>query len=128
MKPRFRFGLIVLPALTAIALSPLALFAQNKPTKEEKRLEASQRSAQGIVTDADDKPIDGAVVQLKDMKTLQIRSYITKPDGSYHFHGLSRNTDYELRAESKNLYSATKPLSVYDNRKVAIINLKVDKK
>ena len=33
---------------------------------------------QGQVTDADDKPVAGAVVQLKDMHSLQIRSFVTR--------------------------------------------------
>ena len=43
--------------------------------------------------------MSGAVVQLKDTKSLQIRSFYTQKDGSYHFAGLSTNIDYELRAE-----------------------------
>lgn len=124
-KASVRWGLVI---LLAISGGTLVLTAQNKPTKEEKRLEASQRSAQGVVTDPDGKPAGGAVVQLKDMKTLQVRSYIAKADGSYHFYGLSKNIDYELKAESKGLSSSTRPLSVYDERKTAIINLQLEKK
>ena len=46
-----------------------------------------------------DNAVVGAVVQLKDTKTLQIRSFITQDKGEYHFAGLSTNIDYELKAD-----------------------------
>jgi hypothetical protein len=111
--------------LTALALlfGP-ALLAQ----KEKKGAEANTRSVAGQVTAADETPLGGAVVQLKNTKTLQIRSFITKDDGSYYFNGLSTDVDYELRAESKGLSSSTKTLSSFDSRKMATINLKLNKK
>jgi hypothetical protein len=72
--------------------------------------------------------VSGAVVQLKDTKTLQVRSFITQQDGAYHFAGLSTNVDYELKAEHEGASSGTKTLSVFDGRKNASINLKLDKK
>lgn len=128
MTTRFRLRAAVVLAVLAFGATGAPLLAQDKPTKEEKRLQATQRSVQGVVTSPDDQPVSEAIVQLKDLKTLQVRSYITKPDGSYHFYALSNNIDYELKAESKGLTSAKKPLSVYDSRKVAIINLKLEKK
>ena len=46
------------------------------------RDDTTPKSIQGAVTDTTDKTVDGAVVQLKDTKTLQIRSFITKADGA----------------------------------------------
>ena len=43
--------------------------------------------------------MSGAVVQLKNMKTLQIRSFITQTDGTYRFFELSPDVDYELKAD-----------------------------
>ena len=57
-----------------------------------------------------------------------MRSVITQEKGEYHFAGLSVNIDYELRAEYKGASSATKNLSVFDSRKKANVNLKLDKK
>lgn len=95
--------------------------------KKEKDPEAGMRSVQGTVTSADDLPEGGAVVQLKNNKTLQIRSFITQKDGHYYFHGLSPDIDYELKAQSHGLSSATKTLSSFDNRKEATLNLKLEK-
>jgi hypothetical protein len=98
-------------------------FAQGK-----KKAESQERSVQGAVTSADDQVVVGAVVQLKNTKTLQIRSFITKEDGTYYFHGLSPDVDYELKAESQGAASGAKTLSSFDSRKQAIINLKLNPK
>jgi protocatechuate 3,4-dioxygenase beta subunit len=83
---------------------------------------------QGTVTDEAGAPVENAIVHLKNTKTLQIRSYITKADGSYVFHGLSPNVDYELKAEHQGATSDVKTLSVFDSRRKAVINLKLNKK
>jgi carboxypeptidase family protein len=85
------------------------------------------RAVQGTVTDNQNNPIDGAVVQLKNTKSLQIRSFITKEHGAYYFHGLSADVDYELKADYQGASSPTKTLSTFDNRKQAVINLQLKK-
>ena len=65
----------------------------------------------------------GAVVQLKNTKTFQIRSFITQEHGWYYSHGLSADVDYELKAEYQGTASPTKTLSSFDSRKQATINL-----
>lgn len=103
-------------------------FAQDK--KDKKRdADTSIRSVQGTVNDDAGNAVAGAVVHLKNTKTLQIRSFITKDDGSYAFHGLSTNVDYELRADrGPGELSDTRTLSVFDGRNKAVINLKLNKK
>jgi hypothetical protein len=85
------------------------------------------RSVQGVVTDTSAKPVAGAVVQLKDTKSLQIRSYITEADGRYHFAGLSTNVEYELQARKDSVASARKTLTVFNTRKAPVVNLKLKK-
>ena len=86
------------------------------------------RSVRGSVLSPDDVAVKQAVVYLKNLKTLQVRSFITQNDGTYYFHGLSPDIDYELRGESQSLTSPAKTLSSFDTRKEAIINLKLTKK
>ena len=113
--------------LTAMALIVcMGLNAQQK-TREERREEANSRAVMGTVTGAGDKLVSGAVVQLKDMRTLQVRSFITLDDGQYHFSGLRTDIDYELTAKSGDM-TATKKLSLFDDRKQAILNFKLEKK
>lgn len=115
--------------LTAMALVLCTgLVAQEpKKTREERREEANSRAVMGTVATSDDKLVAGAVVQLKDMRTLQVRSFITLDDGQYHFSGLRIDIDYELSARSGEM-AATKKLSLFDNRKTAVMNFKLEKK
>jgi hypothetical protein len=118
--------LMALGALAVILSSGLS--AQQKKTREERREEASSRSVQGVVTGPDEQPSVGAVVQLKDTRSLQIRSFITLSDGMYHFSGLRQDIDYQLTAKSGDLTAGPRPLSIFDNRKEAILNFKLEKK
>ncbi len=100
------------------------LFKGERPKKED-----TSRAVSGVVRDAEDKLLAGAIVKIKDTKTLTIRSFITKDDGAYNFQGLSQSVDYEIKAETREgAASPTKILTVYDNRKAAIINLKLENK
>jgi len=115
-----RVAVIAAAAMMLLVVSPA--FAQKD--KEDK---TNQRSVTGLVTDKAENPIDGAVVQLKDLKTLQIRSFLTKANGEYHFYSLSTDSDYELKADSQGKSSNTRTLSSFDSRKQAQMNLKIDK-
>jgi hypothetical protein len=86
------------------------------------------RTVQGVVSDAQGEAVNGAVVQLKNTKTLQVRSFITRDNGTYYFHGLSTDVDYELRADYQGATSGSKTLSTFDSRKQAVMNLKLDQK
>ena len=110
----------------ALLLAVPAGFAQGSKKKGDNTNDT--RTVQGIVTTAEDAPVTGAVVQLKNTKTLQIRSFITQQNGSYYFNGLSTDVDYELKAENKGLSSSVKTLSSFDSRKEAVLNLKLNKK
>ena len=101
-----------------------AVFSFQKGKSEDDKL----RMVHGAVIDAQDAPIVGAVVQLKNAKTLQVRSFITQEKGTYQFHGLDPNVDYSLRAEYQGASSATKTLSAFDSRKQPGIDLKIEAK
>ena len=53
----------------------------------------------------------GAVVQLKNTKTMQVRSFIAKDKGDYYFHGLSTDVDYELKAQANGKTSPSRTLA-----------------
>lgn len=117
--PGFLGAGLILPA--ALLLAAIAGFAADK--KDDKT-----RSVQGSVTAADDSLVNGAVVYLKNTKSLQIRSFFTQKDGGYYFHDLSPDIDYELKAEYSGLSSGAHTLSSFDTRKLATINLKLKPK
>jgi hypothetical protein len=107
-----------------VLIPAVPVMAQSRRDKKE---DAKTRSVQGIVTDAQENPIEGAVVQLKDTRTLQIRSFITRTNGSFHFHGLNRDIDYELKADHQGKSSDSRRLSSFDSRSQAVMNLKIEK-
>ncbi len=86
------------------------------------------RSIEGTVLDANGTFIPGAIVLLKDTKTLQVRSYIAQNNGRYQFYGLSRDISYQVRAEARGMTSKTKMVSVFASHSVIRLNLKVTKK
>jgi hypothetical protein len=121
-----RNGVRALRVVAMALIVSVGLFGQAQ-TRKEKREEAKLRSAMGVVVDAQDQPASGAVVQLKDMRTLQVRSFITQADGAFHFSGLRPDIDYQVTAKSGDMTAAPRTLSIFDSRKEAIINFKLDK-
>lgn len=119
MKRAFIFGLI---------FAGLAVTVPAFQGKKERAEEAQLRSVEGVVRDTSDAAVEGVVVQLKNTKTLQVRSFITKSDGTFYFHGLSANVDYEIKADKGNVASDSKTVSSFDDRKKITINLKLDQK
>lgn len=101
----------------------LPLSAQWTNQKKEKGRDPNVRNLQGVVTLPDGNPARGAVVKLKNLKSLQVTSFITPADGKYRFHNLSSNIDYEVRADFNDLSSDKRMLSVFDSRLDAVINL-----
>ena len=113
----------ILAAVLALACVSL-LPGQGKKDKEDPTV----RSLQGQVVDPDDKPAVGAVVQMKDTRTQQVRSFITQDNGEYRFSGLRADTDYEVKADFNGMTSDNKRLSNFDSRKIATVNIKLNRK
>jgi len=119
---RTMFALIL---TTGLALVTVGTVAAQQPKKEKE--DPNVRSVEGLVVDSDQKPVPQAVIQLKDLRTLDIRSFRAQPDGSYHFSGLRNDTDYEVKAIYMDQSSDSKRLTVFDSRKVARIVLTLKK-
>ena len=103
----------------SIAVRGVAVSAQQRGPE--------QRVVQGKVVDGANAPIKGAVVYLKDSRSLAVKSFFSGDDGSYRFGQLSQNTDYEIWAESNGKKSAVKSISSFDNKNQFFINLKIEK-
>lgn len=85
------------------------------------------RTVSGTVTDSSGGALGGAVVYLKNTRTLAVKTYIAQDDGKYQFNSLAPNTDYEVHAEHGGRRSGTKRLSSFDSRSQVILNLTIEK-
>gem|GEM_PF-317004 len=85
-----------------------------------------RRTIEGKVEDKNDAPIKGAVVYLKDSRTLAVKSFISDEEGVFHFGQLSQNTDYELYAEFEGKRSKSKTISSFDSKNDFNFILKID--
>lgn len=119
MKKSMYFAALSLSLVWIITTADLSL-AQKK-----KREEKSTRSVTGLVWDQMENSLEGAIVQIKNTRTLQIKSFITQKEGSYYFHGLDPNIDYRLTARYGGVTSRTRTLSTFDDRKKVIYNFRL---
>jgi Carboxypeptidase regulatory-like domain len=86
------------------------------------------RTIEGTVLSSTGAAVPGAIVLIKNAKTLQVRSYIAQQDGRYRFYGLSTDVNWELRAEKDGLTSKTRTVSVFDSHVNVRLNLKLNRK
>jgi len=83
---------------------------------------AETRTVHGTVTN-DGELIRGAVVQIENRATLQLRSYITQQDGEYHFANLQLDVDYDVWAKRGDRESKRQTLSQFNSKKLVRIDL-----
>jgi len=84
------------------------------------------RTARGIVVDTEGHAIQGAVVQMKNLQSLMIRSFVTQEDGTFRFTGLNRDVEYELRARQGSRWSGKKLISRFDSKETVQVVLTID--
>ena len=121
-------GLLV---ITTIAASCMALqitlpLGGSSGGSTPKQTRPTSKKLSGTVQDKNDQPVAGAVVYLKNMKTLAVKSFFAQPDGTYRFQQLALNTDYEIYAEKDGKKSAVKTVSQFDDRSSPTVNLRID--
>ena len=119
MRRSLRFSAVLLVLVCLVATADPS-FAKKKRKKEK-----PTRTVTGLVWDQMENPIAGAVIQLKNVRTLQVKSFITQEKGSYYFHGLDPNVDYQLTARYEGVRSRTRTLSTFDDRKEVTYNFKL---
>jgi len=117
-----------LTTIAAILLASGALLAV--PTAEatavfQRGAQGEARTLVGHVLSDREQPLAKAIVYLKNTKNLAIKTYISEPDGTFRFSGLTPNIDYEVYAEHEGARSDTKTLSGFDSRKQVSVTLKI---
>jgi len=117
-----------LTTIAAILLASGALLGV--PTAEatavfQRGAQGEARTLVGHVLNDREQPLPKAIVYLKNTKNLAIKTYISEPDGTFRFSGLTPNIDYEVYAEHEGARSDTKTLSGFDSRKQVSVTLKI---
>ncbi len=128
---RILFGVAAVPLLMAglMQLTSSAAHATLAATPSTTVSAAPKlRSVEGRVLDKkDDGPITGAVVYLKDTRTLSVKSYLTDDDGRFHFGQLADGADYEVWAEQSGQRSSSKSISQFNSKLDIQFTLKIDR-
>lgn len=112
---------------TSLLLAVVFTLAFAVGVSAQEKHESQLRTVRGVVSDKSDSPVANAIVFLKNLRTNQVRSYISENNGRYRFTGLDPNADYELHAEKDGAKSGTKTASSFDSRKDIVIDLKIEK-
>lgn len=109
-------------------LLPAAVLAiaASEPVQAQSKKGDAKRTVKGLVMNKNEEPLPRAVVQLKNTRTLQVKSFIADAQGAYHFHGLDPNIDYQLQAQYQGQTSRKRTVSTFDSREEVIYNLTVE--
>jgi hypothetical protein len=126
MKKTLGTAVFLLVALNCFAWQlqiPMGGSGSSDTGRKETRV--TTRTLTGVVLGKSDAPVSNAVVYLKNMKSLTVKTVIAGNDGSYRFPELSPNVDYEIYAQREGKKSDTKILSQFDDRQKANIILRI---
>ena len=85
------------------------------------------RAVQGRVVDKQDAPLAGAIVYLKDTRSLAVKSYLSDEKGQFHFGQLADGADYEVWAEQNGQRSSSKSISQFNSKVDIQFTLKIDR-
>src|SRR5436309_15958600 len=83
------------------------------------------KNVHGLVQDLRGKPLQGARVFIRDMKTNVVRTIDTDQDGIYKVFSLSPTVDYEVHAEFKGMSSDKKIVSSFLDREDNVVNFQL---
>ena len=111
---------VILSLLPAGAAATVCLLAAQSASAQN----FGKRTIQGKVFDGDE-PVGGATIFLKNLKTRDIKSYTSTPDGAFRFAQVGMVDDYEVWAEKGKKKSAVKTVSSFDSRQEMFIDLKL---
>ena len=109
--------------LLAVTVAVPVVHAQF-PGFGKKKQEDPTRTVKGQVMDENEEGIRG-IVQLKNLRTQETKSFHTNDNGNYQFQGLDLNIDYELRALAEGHQSKTRTVSSFDSRTELIYNFEL---
>jgi hypothetical protein len=126
MKRTLGTVVVLLVAMNCLAWQLTLPIGGSSSSDSRKSTRVTSRTLTGVVLDKADAPVSNAVVYLKNMKSLAVKTVIAANDGTYRFPELSPNVDYEVYAQREGKKSDTKVLSQFDDRQKANIVLRIN--
>jgi hypothetical protein len=126
MKKLWAVVAIAMVSISCMAFQLTLPLGGSSSGSAPKQPRPTSKTLSGTVSDSSDKPVAGAVVYLKNMKTLAVKSFFADQAGAYRFPQLAVNTDYEVYAEKDGKKSGVKTISQFDDRFTPTINLRID--
>jgi len=122
----------------SLAVPEKMVSAQGGPPPESKRVatillggdhstrDLAHRTIVGQVLDRHGKPLSGAMVYLKDVKTSSLRSLLADENGTYRFGPLPLTNDYEIWAQAGSKKTSVKPISSFIATNYITVPLRFD--
>lgn len=89
---------------------------------------AQTRMVTGKVVAQGGEPLEGAVIQIKNLQSLEIRSFLARADGSFQFTGLNPDIDYEVKASYRGRWSKVHSVSRFSSKPVVEVLITIDLK
>ncbi len=108
----------------AAALATVPAARAQFPGFGKKKKEDPTRTVKGQIMDEYEEGIR-SIVQLKNLRTEEVKSFHTNDEGEYYFNGLDLNIDYEIKALSEGFQSKTRTVSTFDSRTELIYNFEL---
>ena len=84
------------------------------------------KNIHGVVQDMRGKPLAGAHVLIKDLKSNVTRTATTNAEGIFNIYALPPSVDYEVYAEFRGKNSEKKTISAFLNRQDNVMNFQLD--
>jgi hypothetical protein len=127
MTTKMRMSKRLSRTILALTLSVTPLLTMSTLLTPPLRAQSStaSRTVDGKVIGKGDAPLPGAVVYLKDTRSLSVKTFICDEEGKFHFGQLAQNTDYELWSEFNHVKSNNKSISSLDDKKSYYFTLTV---
>jgi hypothetical protein len=115
----------LLCAVAGVALLAVGTTLWAAPAPQQRLSQPTVRSLSGIITDSGHEPIRNAVVELRNINSGEVVTFITDGSGRYDFKRLDGNTDYEVWVLFRGKRSVTHSISKFDSHMTKVIDFTV---